>query len=379
MNIDNQYYKKYLKYKIKYIELKELQGGKNKINVYGNEYENMKVFITSLNTKKLVSVRYKIYDIETYLLNTLLTELLKKNAGSEEAFENIFHEICNTILNYREYFYLNDKNSSFVPKKKSKPTNFLDLISYLKEANINNIKISQQKINKYLDSLKKISKFKNLRNIIKLYFDYVDECIKKNIYTVIDNNLPLNFDNKSGILNRVNESIPNKIINEINKINDITHNSNNYDILIKKLYTIQKLLKLNVLYNNKNIDDNIMLINNYFIMIKLILANYKQMEIKYKDFLSDNSILNGGSNINRNKVIDILNALLNIIYHNTKGSSTIGTTYILKYNQKNYDLKTQWDILYNDIQKEIEEYLPATEFINKLKQYVDLKLQLQIN
>jgi hypothetical protein len=114
-------------------------------------------------------------------------------------------------------------------------------------------------------------------------------------------------------------------------------------------------------------------------MIKLILANYKQMEIKYKDFLSDNSILNGGSNINRNKVIDILNALLNIIYHNTKGSSTIGTTYILKYNQKNYDLKTQWDILYNDIQKEIEEYLPATEFINKLKQYVDLKLQLQIN
>ena len=113
MDIDDNHYKKYIKYKTKYLELKEQLGGGLYIidlDHFMNSYiEKEKNKYDEIFNSQIPN---KIFLIEDFLLNNLLKEILIYDTKTEDLVVEIYKQICNTILNYREYFYLNvDKNS----------------------------------------------------------------------------------------------------------------------------------------------------------------------------------------------------------------------------------------------------------------------------
>jgi len=378
INIQDLHYQKYIKYKKKYLELKQSGGiGKPKVNVYGSQYNNMKTLIKKLDNKSdtIYLMQQKILLIEDFLLNKLLTELMKKN--SENKFIDVYKEICYTIICYREYFYITDRNEE---KRKTGTTGtkgFLDFINFLKDSNIKNIHSAQNNINKHLNSLSTISKFKNLKKIIKIYFNYVKRCINDNIYSVIENNLIFDFYNLSGISYKIKDNITNDIQQEIRQLTNIPMDQENFKTAIDtKINNIKKLLKLQVLFNNNNnidTDNNIMLINCYFILIKLMFRNYKSIKIPYDNFLF------GGSE-KKIKITEILNTLINIIYYYTIDTSKLnGKEYEIEYNNKKYYLPEGWKILYDAIQYEIinDKSLLEITLFNELNNYVYLITKLQ--
>jgi hypothetical protein len=209
MNIQDIHYNKYIKYKTKYLELKELSGGKDE-NMYGNQYKEIKTKILlfesnykninklekDFNNEKNETSKHKKYNIyktnmitnivsiEDYLLNTLLPELYTIN--SNDVFIKIFKDISKTIINYREYFYL-IKNYKQI---------YLDSIKKKIKQYEKNIKTNLDSLN-----LKKFNfvsnNFKKLRKIIEIYFKNVNNSIQKlDSFTYKSENWHINYKNE---------------------------------------------------------------------------------------------------------------------------------------------------------------------------------------
>ena len=430
MDIDDKHYKKYIKYKTKYLELKEQLGGGLYIidlDHFMNSYiEKEKNKYDEIFNSQIPN---KIFLIEDFLLNNLLKEILIYDTKTEDLVVEIYKQICNTILNYREYFYLNvDKNSQteelsggflgffgFLKSKKTKPESNkaqpeskkpkpesnkaqpesnkaqLEIITIdkLQKRCIHNINAAQIIINNLLKDKK--YKSTKLNNIITIYFSSVNESIQKNMYSVFENKIKFKIND---IYNKINNEISDD--NITNKINALPNPKNNYNEFIKNLYNIQKLLKLKVLYNsNINItvssDDYIMLINCFLFVFKLKLVFFKQITVMHNDLYFD---LVGGDNdndiivdiiVDKNIVINILNTLIKIILFFTQNINTKENhiknkdNYTLEYNGKEYTLsKDVANQLIDVIIKDIQSYLPNNIFITELKKYIDLKLELQV-
>jgi hypothetical protein len=480
MDIDDKHYKKYIKYKTKYLELKEQLGGGRHMHVRGrhrprhhtpvrkytpkiqyvssetrpisnkqsvssekSEFIDLDNFMTSYIGKEKnkydeifnSQIPNKIFLIEDFLLNNLLKEILIYDTKTEDLVVKIYKQICNTILNYREYFYLNvDKNSKteellggwsffdFFKSKKAQPESNkaqpesnkaqpeskktkpesnkaqpesnkaqLEIITIdkLQKRCIHNINAAQIIINNLLKDKK--YKSTKLNNIITIYFSSVNESIQKNMYSVFENKIKFKIND---IYNKINNEISDD--NITNKINALPNPKNNYNEFIKNLYNIQKLLKLKVLYNsNINItvssDDYIMLINCFLFVFKLKLVFFKQITVMHNDLYFD---LVGGDNdndiivdiiVDKNIVINILNTLIKIILFFTQNINTKENhiknkdNYTLEYNGKEYTLsKDVANQLIDVIIKDIQSYLPNNIFITELKKYIDLKLELQV-
>ena len=461
MNINDEHYKKYIKYKTKYLELKEYSGGRLRTRNRGHtrpvristpryQYDSSKQpeindldrFITLYIQKEKIKwdsiiesqIPNKIFLIEDFLLNNLLNEILIYDTKTEDLVVNIYKQICNIILNYREYFYLNVDNISFNTKelsgggwfdfifkffkskstqpetkntqsetKKTQPeTNKAPLeiitIDKLKKSCIENIKIAEHRIEQLLQKYKSTNN--QLQTIIKVYFNTVHLSIKDNMNSIVKNKIKFE---KNDIYKKINNEISDdnitKKLNELKEISDLKQEKQ-YNLFMKKLYNIQKLLKLKVLYNsdinmNVSTDDYIMLINCFFFVFKLKLATYKKITVKHNDLYFDNDLLlDGGDDnsdydiniiVNKDTVINIFDTLMMIILYLTQNIDTKEQfikdkkNYIVKYNNKDYKLaEIHFDVLNNQIIKDIISYLPNNIFIKELQKYIDLNLELQV-
>ena len=494
MDIDDEHYKKYIKYKTKYLELKEYSGGgrhlfrrgrnrirRVRVSQSSKQYETNKplpesskqyesnkplpesskqpemndldYFITLYIQKEKIKwdsiiesqIPNKIFLIEDFLLNNLLNEILIYDTKTEDLVVNIYKQICNIILNYREYFYLNVDNISINTKEfsgggwfdslfnffKKKPetkstqpetkstqpetkstqpeskstqpeTNKAPLeiitIDKLKKSCIENIKIAEHRIEQLLQKYKSTNN--QLQTIIKVYFNTVNLSIKNNMNSIVKNKIKFE---KNDIYKKINNEISDdnitKKLHELKEISDLIQQKQ-YNLFMKKLYNIQKLLKLKVLYNsdinmNVSTDDYIMLINCFLFVFKLKLAIYKTITVKHDDLYFDNDFLLDGGNdnsdydiniiVNKDKVINIFNTLMMIILYLTQNTDTKEhfikdkKNYIVKYNNKDYKLaEIHIDVLNNQIMKDIISYLPNNIFIKELQKYIDLNFELQI-
>jgi hypothetical protein len=145
---------------------------------------------------------------------------------------------------------------------------------------------------------------------------------------------------KNDIYKKINNEISDdnitKKLHELKEISDLIQQKQ-YNLFMKKLYNIQKLLKLKVLYNsdinmNVSTDDYIMLINCFLFVFKLKLATYKKITIKHDDLYFDKDLLlDGGDDnsdydiniiVNKDKVINIFNTLMMIILYLTQNIDT---------------------------------------------------------
>jgi len=210
MNIQDIHYNKYIKYKTKYLELKEQSGGIGE-SMYGNQYEEIKTKIllfdskykeqktlekeinneTNYISKHVKKNKYKttmitnIVSIEDYLLNTLLPELYTININNNIVFIKIFKDISKTIINYREYFY---------SIKNYKPI-YLDSIKKKIKQYEKNIETNLNNLNSKL--FKFVLNYKKLRKIIEIYFKNVNNSIQKlDSFTYKSEKWYINYKNK---------------------------------------------------------------------------------------------------------------------------------------------------------------------------------------
>jgi len=401
MDIDDEHYKKYIKYKTKYLELKEHSGGGNFFKFLFNIFKsknkteetsspslknidvknNIQLFISDISKDK-VKVKDKIKKIEDNLLNVLLIELMDNKLAVD-----IYKQICNTILNYQEYFYLNVNNlniktQNIINSKKSKNKKKIPYITIdvLQINCIENILVAQEKIN---NLIYKLPNLKDLKKLITIYFNYVYESIDNNIYSIVR---IIEF-KQNNIFNIIsNEISDSNITNKIKALPDPKENSPQF---MKELYNIQKLLKLKVLLHNigDNTNNSIMLINCYFYAFKLKLSLFKQVSINHADFYFDRINLTGGNDfviiVDKNIIINILNTLIQIIIFFSKFKDTnefhIKNTnnYTLEYKNEKYTLSM--DVakqLIDVIIKDIQIYLP--NLFEELQKYIDLNIELQL-
>jgi hypothetical protein len=311
----------------------------------------------------------------------LINKLKSKNEFKED-FENIKKEILNTILNYRQYFYLNKfsyKNLEKQSKNETETETETEIkrnILSLRNSYYRKIRLANEKIIKYLDNLIKIFKFKKLKTLINQYFEYI------NILNTLDKPISLNFYDDDDY----KEDISKKFNDEITELVTITrYLKKNYYEITTKLSYIQNLVKQYELYNNKNnIDDNIMLINCYFILINLMFVKFKDIELNYYDYnnilfggsLSQdiglnkydyNNILLDGGTLSQDNIIVILHTLSSIIYYYKKNLTELN----IIYNEKEYILPKDLDNLLKDIKIKIENNFQDNELINVLKFYLN--------
>jgi hypothetical protein len=234
---------------------------------------------------------------------------------------------------------------------------------------------------------------------------YDDEKTDPCLFTYIDNNI-IKFENNS-IFEMINIDISNKLKNIYDFTSETIINEK-IDTLknkrIETFYNIKKLLKLQVLYtfknNNKdnNIDNIMMLINCYIIIISLfILMKIGNRTIK-KDLYLQNLLFKGGDGgedenkkVYSNWDLHVINSdydcdktKYNIlkIFDRLKTIYSINSTdTIIGYKTKQYkpmkyiDHRFELiDILKTDIEKHFTDNQVLTdlkEYVNNLKTYVE--------
>ena len=253
-------------------EIKNLEKNISTDELNENLYNNKNIYKT-----KIID---NIVSIEDYLLNTLLPELYNNNNNKDikNIHDNliiIYINICRIIINYREYFYSkHNYNEKYINSIKQ------NIKEYIK--NIKN-KLNLGKIN-----------LKKLKNIIKLYFENVNDSIEYlDSFTYKSKNLEKENDClftyiNNNIINFTENSIFAKIKTTFLKI---LNNKENLKNKLISLYNIKEILKIYVLITFKNntyinnIDNIMMLINCYLIIIN-------NMEILKDDANLNNNNIN---------------------------------------------------------------------------------------
>jgi hypothetical protein len=307
MNID--YHKKYLKYKKKYILLKNLFGG-NKIcfDLAKYHFFNENIY-TKLKNNKLKTNNIFDYIIIIEIIFRLIHELQFYNLDDIYYYINYLN---NNLIFYNKLFYskrddahqiwienlidnLIKKNYKIIiTKDKNKLTIYLDnqnLIDLIKNYE-NKDEVDDESIKEYLYNIK--------IQIIESYNYFNNEFNKNECFYLIKNNLPY-------ILN-IQESI--------NNLNEL-----------KKIYNQIKINFYDIVFNDKEIKIN----------FDDIIFNDK--EINYKNNFIDDLLLyicNIENSINKDLWISII------------------TRYILKddiYKKKNNLIKTKYTIIKNFYKK----------------------------
>jgi hypothetical protein len=204
INMNNQdiYYDKYIKYKTKYLELKEQSGGTNTntnivtdldttttnivvatkscicdddINETCNGNEN--IFNNIENIKKLkrhitYNIHKKYFAKKKYVLNDLLKYLIKKNTyflfGQNKI--SIDFEFIKSLLNNLLDLY-NDFGN-FIYNYNHKPK-FIERYNFIKDQILNTIKFTDNKIKNIIQNIKKKENLdKDINDYIKINEDY---------------------------------------------------------------------------------------------------------------------------------------------------------------------------------------------------------------
>ena len=388
-NLGNQYYNKYIKYKTKYLELKESEGGNyltrlfyNDKNKYGKQSEKIKTLVSYLkNNKNNID---NIAKIEEYLLNELINELLL--VYNYEDFIDLSKLIYKFILNYREYINIKKlKNNVFSYHEVLK----LDILTI---EHVIILKVKQ--INQML-------KLHALKDIVKIYLKNVLENInlsEPKYIKIVNINVENNVINKK-IYNKSREKFANAMkdikkidikekIKNINKITNIKYrdkiNTEFINEFINKLNLIQYFIKINLFTSNKIINNEFELITSYIILIRILLNQYYQTKLSFNSIIEYDyntryysrgeyqvyHSLDGGNNELEKTNIHFFSILSNIYHFIIDIEYFNALTRILEYNNKNYTLPKQTLELCEVIQKDIENKLPKDDLIEELKGYV---------
>jgi hypothetical protein len=164
MDIEDVYYKKYLKYKLKYLELKQSGGGffynTREENLYGKELlkkikEKIQVHKKFYKLRKEHNI-ITIYDIE-YMKNNILYLLkqIKEKIPNINEFDEIKNSIC-TI--YPNNYVKNTKDENKIEQYNNKE-NIIKLKSDIEEK---------------FEKLKDISNFSLLKEIFNDYYKFFE-------------------------------------------------------------------------------------------------------------------------------------------------------------------------------------------------------------
>lgn len=292
--MEDKYYKKYLKYKLKYLELKQSGGGLKTIifgieskewykRIINNEIlieltKNIEEFTKEIEEftqksrqltdtqKKEISDKHKedILYIEDQLVKYLFIHLkreFKTNKEKNISINEIYKIFCNTINNYHKYF-----NPDPITTKINQLTK--DTIKIINNAN-------HEELIKHLD----IIKTPLLKKTIDLYFKHLNNYIENDIIpsmlyhtclgprepreiygdealdllTQLDNDIIINRNSQSLLKENI-ESMKNKLINILNKIIE----KNIHDPYFNDLKTKIPVSKFNVIIQliNNNYSDN---------------------------------------------------------------------------------------------------------------------------
>jgi hypothetical protein len=191
--MEDIHYNKYIKYKTKYLELKEQRGSGigewfkiKEEKIFENNFDILKdnkcKIDNYLNYNKN-NISIIISSVEEFLLNKILPQLYIYNNKTDyqQIIINIYKSFCNTINTYRS-----EQN--------------------IKEILLNNV-LQLSIINTGLDNIKSSYKIDLpvLRKIISLYFQFLNTCIEQHIQFDKINICVQNFEHYELILTRGNK------------------------------------------------------------------------------------------------------------------------------------------------------------------------------
>jgi hypothetical protein len=164
--MEDIHYNKYIKYKTKYLELKEQRGSGigewfkiKEEKIFENNFDNLKEYKSFINTylNNEGDISNFIYKLEVFLLDKILPQLYIYNNKTDyqQIIINIYKSFCNTINTY----YRSNENIEEI------------------------LKIHRSQINKGLDKINTSYKIDLpvLRSTISLYFQLLNYCIQQNI------------------------------------------------------------------------------------------------------------------------------------------------------------------------------------------------------
>ena len=359
INLNDEYYKKYIKYKTKYLELKESEGGVFGIGKsnYGNSLELVKYIVDKKYEIKFKTDEEQFNYLQDQLFNILSTlyYINKKNVDNMSTNEILFKRhityVYDTLLQIKMYLLIfifnnyNDDYRNIINKK----INFLKMIIEDKT------------------SMFYLKNYKKLKDILKLYITKLNLLLlnKKLDYNnyinliINDNDKPILFFDFNATKKNLIDDI--NVTRQFNNNRTLKNDNEQLDKIMNKLDEFGRLFYHLILYNDTQKkgeinSNNIILINNYITTVKLfieyIIKNSKQNEILF-DNKSNVTSANLVTNYNINKMI-------NIILYKIKNKETD-----IEFNGIRYKIPNNIVKLLNDLYKYIENYIP--KYIDEIK------------
>ena len=194
-NIENVYYNKYIKYKTKYLKLKELRGGAEFCH---NNYKILDVgrIVDLNNTNSNFFDHYDIRNINNKYkenINKIYNELkimLKDFIKSFKSIFSIFNTTSNNLIIIdKKIDEINQKYNNFIfyysknylqenLKTYEQSNNEVIIFTKMLNNNITLIKESENVINKVIEKINNKEKLKDLIQKINSYFEKIDKGLK---------------------------------------------------------------------------------------------------------------------------------------------------------------------------------------------------------
>ena len=375
MDIDDKYYKKYIKYKTKYLELQQNEGGGfgiGKKSNYGGYLDTLNQVLKKESSfdKKNKDIKYnevKIKYIEENLLN-LLTAIYSANNSIIDIQNNIIKFylcILNIKLYYTQLFYYQDRDPRVIVNN----DNYINMFQGRYQDNTIEIKKNITEMN---GILKNIPSYLKLKKLSKSYLDSIDFILKNNIQININYTIKQKDNNLLDTVKKDIESIieKNLLIVKDSKIDD----KNKIGLLniIKHQYQLKVLCSDD---NDKN--DNITLINNYITVSKIyIFFKLSKQDVEIRNILYGGAV---NYKLINNNIKDALFRIILIFFKGNPHKKNTGEKYTesVEFNGTTYTIVNsegrnidEVKRLLNSINMYIEEYIP--EYLSEIKNLINI-------